>query len=318
MGKETKTENMTVNTAVQLNKTTKKDMYNIDPRNIVVQENFNCRIDFDLDELKDSIRENGVKNPISVIPFKDENGNEKYRLVDGERRYRATMALISEGADIMRIPALFLSKSLKPDELLIEQLIRNEGKKFSEYEMGIAFRKFIDLGYEPNEIVKKLGLAPWKVIFLTHTERDERVQKLMREGKIEGTEVRRIYQAHGKDDEEGAVQEILGAAKKIEGTDKKKITLNDLDKLSSKTIAVKDTSAIKKGLSLLIEYYFKFAIDPNDSDTDEPTLLFDMPDVMGIIERLSSKGNKETIIDIFEEELAKAVKGDGYPYREAE
>ena len=318
MEKEVKTENKVTESAVQINKTTKKDMYNIDPHNIVVQDNFNCRIDFDLDELKDSIRENVVKNPISGIPFKDEDGDERCRLVDGERRYRATMALISEGVDIMRIPALFLSKSLKPDELLIEQLIRNEGKKFSEYEMGIAFRKFIDLGYEPNEIVKKLGLAPWKVIFLTHTERDERVQKLMREGKIEGTEVRRIYQAHGKDDEEGAVNEILGAAKKIEGTEKKKITLNDLDKLSSKTIAVKDSAAIKKGLSLLLEYYFKFAVDPNDSDTDEPTLLFDMPDVMDILDRLSSKESKETIIDIFEEELAKAVKGDESQYREAE
>ena len=69
---------------------------------------------------------------------------------------------------------------------------------------------------------------------------------------------------------------------------------------------------------MLVEYYFKFAIDPNDPDTDEPTLLFDMPDVMDIIERLSSKENKETIIDIFEEELAKAVKGDESQYREAE
>jgi ParB family chromosome partitioning protein len=111
----------------EINKTTKRDLYNIDPRNIVVVEGFNSRIDFDLEELKESIRENGVKNPISVIPFKDEDGNEKYRLVDGERRYRATMALMAEGADIMRIPALFLSKSLKPDELLVEQLIRNEG-----------------------------------------------------------------------------------------------------------------------------------------------------------------------------------------------
>ena len=88
--------------------------------------------------------------------------------------------------------------------------------------------------------------------------------------------------------------------------------------MSSKTIAVKDSTAIKKGLSLLFEYYLKFAIDPNDSDTDEPTLLFDMPDLMDIIKRLSSKENKETIIDIFEEELTNAVKGGESQYREAE
>ena len=37
---------------------------------------------------------------LTVIAFKDDEGNEKYKLVDGERRYRATMLAISEGADI--------------------------------------------------------------------------------------------------------------------------------------------------------------------------------------------------------------------------
>ena len=280
-------------------KTTKRDLYNIDPKNIVVVEGFNSRIDFDLQELKDSIRENGVKNPISVIPFKDEDGTEKYRLVDGERRYRATMELINEGVDIARIPALFLSKSLTQGELLMEQLIRNEGKHFSEYEYGIAFRKFVDLGYEVQEIVEKLGLAKWKSIFYTHTQRDPKVQELMREGKIEGTEVRRIYQAHGKNDEAGAVKEILEAAEKIKGTEKKKITLADLDKLSSKTLAVKDTAAIKKGIGLLLSYYAKFSEQINE---DEELDL----DITDIYEKLST--TKDTIIDIFEDEVANIIK----------
>lgn len=280
-------------------KTTKRDLYNIDPKNIVVVEGFNSRIDFDLQELKDSIRENGVKNPISVIPFTDEDGTEKYRLVDGERRYRATMELINEGVDIARIPALFLSKSLTQGELLMEQLIRNEGKHFSEYEYGIAFRKFVDLGYEVQEIVEKLGLAKWKSIFYTHTQRDPKVQELMREGKIEGTEVRRIYQAHGKNDEAGAVKEILEAAEKIKGTEKKKITLADLDKLSSKTLAVKDTAAIKKGIGLLLSYYAKFSEQINE---DEELDL----DITDIYEKLST--TKDTIIDIFEDEVANIIK----------
>ena len=70
------------------NATKRKDLFLIDPRNIVVEDGFNVRIDFDLDELKEQIKANGVLNPITVIAFKDENGDEKYRLVDGERRYR--------------------------------------------------------------------------------------------------------------------------------------------------------------------------------------------------------------------------------------
>ena len=279
-------------TVVSTNKTTKRDLYMIDPRNIVVVEGFNSRVDFDLDELVTSIAESGVKNPISVIPFKDENGNEKYRLVDGERRYRATMQIIENGGDIARIPALFLSKSLKADELLIEQLVRNEGKHFSEYEYGIAFRKFVDLGYEPQEIVKKLGLASWKTIFLTHTERDERVQQLMREGKIEGTEVRRIYQAH-KNDEKGAVKEILQGAKKVAETGKKKITVADLE-IDGKTLSVKNSAAIKKGITLLFDYYNKY--------TKNGSIEVDL-DLNDLLNKLSGDKNKEvapmTIDEIF-------------------
>lgn len=297
-------ENVQNNVKVASNdvaKTVKNNMYKIDPRLIDVVDGFNSRVDFALDELKESIKLNGIKNPISVIPTKDDNGNERYRLVDGERRYRAVMSLLEDGEDIKRIPAIFLSKSLTPEELLMEQLLRNEGKRFTEYEYAIAFRKFIDLGYQPSEIVKKLGLAPWKTIFLTHLERDERVQKLMREGRIEGTEVRRIYQAHGKEDEKGAVDEIVSAAKRLKesGNTDKKITLASLDKLSSKTVAVKDSAAIKKGLSKLFEYYRKAT---NDGEIEIELNLTD------VFNRLSN--GKETIADILGSLVADAQKND--------
>lgn len=69
---------------METNTTKRTDLFKVDPRNIVVMEGFNVRIDFDLDELKEQIKAAGVLNPITVIPFKDEDGNEKYQLVDGE------------------------------------------------------------------------------------------------------------------------------------------------------------------------------------------------------------------------------------------
>ena len=79
-----------------INSTKRTDIYSVDPRNVVVVDNFNVRRDFAIDELKEQIKLQGVLNPITVVPFKDENGDEKYRLVDGERRLRATLAAISE------------------------------------------------------------------------------------------------------------------------------------------------------------------------------------------------------------------------------
>jgi ParB family chromosome partitioning protein len=238
---------------METNKTTKKDIYQIDPRNIVVQEGFNSRVDFgDIDELASQIREQGVLNPITVIPFTTEDGAEKYRLVDGERRYRATMKLIESGFEIPRIPALFQPKSTSKEDMFIQQLMRNEGKPFSEYEYGIAFQKFQKFGYSNADIAKKLGVKQWKVdCFLAHLNRDEKVQELMKDGRITGVDVRHIYQA--AKNEQAAVKEILKLVDKAEGKGEKKVSLKDLDMDSAYSVA-KETAAVKKGLGILFNY----------------------------------------------------------------
>lgn len=146
---------------METNTTKRTDLFKVEPRNIVVMEGFNVRIDFDLDELKEQIKAAGVLNPITVIPFKDEDGNEKYQLVDGERRYRATMLAIEEGADIPYIKALKAPKDSTPEQLYIEQMMRNEGKPFSEYECAIMFRRFKEeLGYSQVQIADKFKKSP--------------------------------------------------------------------------------------------------------------------------------------------------------------
>lgn len=144
-----------------INATKRSDILHIDPRNIVVQEGFNVRRDFDLDELKEQIKAKGVLNAITVIPFKDEDGMERYRLVDGERRYRATMLAIEEGANIGYIKALRADRNATLEDLYIEQMMRNEGKKFTELECAIMFRRFKEeFGYSQVEIAEKFKKSP--------------------------------------------------------------------------------------------------------------------------------------------------------------
>lgn len=141
--------------------TKRTDIFLIDPRNIDVMDGFNVRIDFDLEELKEQIKAAGVLNPITVIPYKDEAGNERYKLVDGERRYRATMLAIEEGADILYIKALKAPKDSTPEQLYIEQMMRNEGKRFTEYECAIMFRRFKEeFGYSQVQIADKFKKSP--------------------------------------------------------------------------------------------------------------------------------------------------------------
>lgn len=146
---------------METNATKRTDIFLIDPRNIVVMDDFNVRRDFDLNELKEQIKAKGVLNPITVIPFKDESGKELYKLVDGERRYRATMEAIGEGADIPWVKALKAPKDASIEDLYIEQMMRNEGKRFTEYECALMFRKFKEeFGYSQVEIADKFKKSP--------------------------------------------------------------------------------------------------------------------------------------------------------------
>ena len=56
---------------MELNATKRTDLFLIDPRNIVVMDGFNVRRDFDLNELKEQIKANGVLNPDTVMEWRN-------------------------------------------------------------------------------------------------------------------------------------------------------------------------------------------------------------------------------------------------------
>lgn len=243
----------------ETNKTTKTDIYNIDPRRIVVVDGFNSRTDFgNIEELAAQIKEQGMLNPITVIPQKDDNGNETYRLVDGERRYRAVMLLLSRGVDIARIKALFLSKSTSEEEMLIQQFLRNEGKNFTEYELGVLCRKLRDnCGKTVAEIAKMLGKNQGVICYaLADLEYDPRIQEMLKNNQICGPDVRRVFTAakekYGKDIyEQKALEELLNIKKKAVKEGKEDISIKDCLLVSDS----KDTKAFIKGMTVLKRYF---------------------------------------------------------------
>lgn len=239
----------------EFNKTTKSDIFQIDPRNIVVVDGFNSRSNFgDIDELAAQIKEQGVLNPISVQAFKDENGNEKYHLVDGERRYRAVMKLINDGVEIARIKAIVVPKNLTQQDLLIQQALRNEGKKFNEYEWGVLAQKLKErCGLTTAEIAQKLGKNVGVVTYwLQILDLDEETRNLVRDDKLGGSDLRRIIRGNNHD-EAGIQADIAKMKQKAEEKGEKKLSLTDLD-ITSNTTIYKDSKAILTGLDKLYKY----------------------------------------------------------------
>ena len=214
----------------EINATKRTDIYQIDPRNIVVVEGFNARKNFDLDELKEQIRKVGVLNPITVIPFKDkETGAEKYRLVDGERRYRAVMALLSEGEDIKRIKAMYLPKGTKEEDLRIQQLLKNTGKQFSEIEMAKLFNRFKEQwGYTQTEIADKFcKKASFVSRCMALLDLPAEIIEMMERGEISADTARQIANRH-KDDVDAQVEDAEKAVNTAKAKGKKTATTKDI------------------------------------------------------------------------------------------
>ncbi len=247
--------NVVMNNGVELNATKRTDIYQIDPRNIVVVAGFNARKDFALDELKEQIRKQGVLNPITVIPFKDENGNEKYRLVDGERRYRAVMALLEEGADIRRVKAMYLPKNTKEEDLLIQQLMRNEGKQFTEIELANLFYRFKDqFGYTQTEIADKFGKkASFVSRCLSLLDLPSEIIAKIESGEISADAARSIV-SQNKDNEQAQVEAVSNAVKEAKAKGKKTATAKDVAaNIQAANLITKVRKDIRKIATILSE-----------------------------------------------------------------
>ena len=243
----------------------RKTLLHIDPKNIVVSENFNSRCDFgDIEELANQIAKDGVLNPIHVRY--DEYDPKKYILVDGERRYRAIMHNISNGINIDIVPALLVD-NIDMKELYRIQIQANEGKNFNEYEYAIAYQHLISEGMTHQEICEHLNKKPWHInVCLAHLKRDEKVQELLKTDRITGVDVRHIYQAHKNPQD--AVNVIMKLKDIADKQGEHKISLKNLkpskeiklnDSAFDKTTIAMDTVTIKNGLYKLMEYMNKVA-----------------------------------------------------------
>lgn len=266
---------------MEANKTTKTDLFKIDPRNIEVVENFNSRIDFgDIQELAEQIAKDGVLNPIHV---KRISGTDKFTLVDGERRYRAVMYNLEHGLPVTMIPAIVVPQSTSEEDLLRMQLQCNEGKNFSDYEYAVHLQKLRDHGLSNQQIADLLGKKQSRISwYFRFLNLDKRVKDLMKERRITGVDVYHVLQAYKDEDkateviltmkemadEQGehkislkkSMDNIDEFVKQKQQTQKKKsVTLSDND--FNKTIVNMDTVAIKNGLNKLYSYLEKYSAE---------------------------------------------------------
>lgn len=129
------------------------EIYNI-PQAMIIPNPNQPRKRFDYDELENlaqSIRENGILQPITVRKRED----KKYELVSGERRLRAARLV-----GMVKIPSIVINIDDKNSAMfsIIENLQRQSLDFFEEAE---AIEKLVgEYAMSREEVALKLGLAP--------------------------------------------------------------------------------------------------------------------------------------------------------------
>lgn len=101
-----------------------------------------------IEELAQSIRDNGLIQPITVRP----DGNGQFMIVCGERRYRA-----HQSAGLPAIKAYV--SNVSDDQLAINAIIENlQRSDISPMEEARAYAAQIERGYTPETLAAKLGM----------------------------------------------------------------------------------------------------------------------------------------------------------------
>lgn len=136
----------------------RKEIFKFHPSDIYVKPGFNSRTHFTgLEELARSMFEHGQENPLTVRPTGDPD--RPMELVDGERRWRAAN-IINEQFD----PEWTLECKIKPKtvptvDLLISQLLSNEGVPFTPLEKARLVRRILaeDDSLKPADVARLVG-----------------------------------------------------------------------------------------------------------------------------------------------------------------
>lgn len=117
----------------------------------IIPNRFQPRLAFDekeLNSLSESIKKYGVIQPIVLRKI-----GEKYEIIAGERRYKASLL-----AGLMKIPAIInqTDDNTSAEIALLENLQR---KNLTVIEESQSYKKLLDRGFTQDEIANKLGVS---------------------------------------------------------------------------------------------------------------------------------------------------------------
>lgn len=198
----------------------RKDIFKINPLDILVNFEDNPRADYGTEEdwgtLKESIRQEGVKEPVRIFQNNKEDG---WSLAHGFRRVRAVLELIEEGEDIKEILAFKVTNN--PETILLDHLSLNSGKPLNDVERSNIVLRLENFGYDPKEIARKTGMQLQKVYVLLRfaKEAKKELKDAVINGEMKFTTAMEVLRASIDHDQQNEILEKAREKKESEGSE---------------------------------------------------------------------------------------------------
>lgn len=196
----------------------KQDAYPFDPRKLKVKPGYNVR-DLDspderpaLDELKASIKERGVEEPLKV----QVEGDDVF-IIRGHRRHRAAMELIDEGHPVSNVLVFQVPRGMNDADLNLDIIAGNDNRKdLTQLQIAeVIARQSVVYKWDIDRIAKGIGKTNATVAnALKVSELPENIKDQIRKGIISATEaVKEVKETRdAKTDPAFAAQLIQDAA----------------------------------------------------------------------------------------------------------
>lgn len=234
----------------------RSDVYMIDPRELMVKADWNCRDLTSADnkahviELANSIAEIGVVTPLVV--FKE---GDKIYVSDGHCRLAATLYCIHNlKVDIQSVPVKTEGRAANEADYVLRQIL--DGKPKTAFELGQVCKRLIGFGWPVADIAKKSGKSVSAInAALDLQGAPVEIQKMVASGRVSPSLAAKTVKAEG-----------AGAAKAL-GEAIDHATKRGVEKATARDMGG-DTTPRKNKLTLVGEIIER----GYDNDPDDPSI----------------------------------------------
>ena len=181
--------------------------------NEILPNRFQPRIQFDEEEileLSDSIKEHGVIQPLVVRTIGD-----KYEIIAGERRYKAS---VLAGKETVPVIVKNLNDKDSAEIALIENIQR---KNLTPIEEALSYKKILDMGYTTQEnLASKLGKSQSSVANkIRLLNLSDEVQEALLENKISERHARSLLKLTTSKQQNEMLNKIISERLTVRKTD---------------------------------------------------------------------------------------------------